>query len=94
MERFHQSLKREAIRPRTPVDAQDARHVAGSYVDHYNNVRLHSAIGYIAPKDKLEGRAPALRSTPSTSSRPPVSGQPPWRRYPPRGARRGSGARL
>jgi hypothetical protein len=23
----------------------------------YNNVRLHSAIGYIAPRDKLEGRA-------------------------------------
>jgi hypothetical protein len=22
----------------------------------YNHVRLHSAIGYIAPKDKLEGR--------------------------------------
>jgi len=25
-------------------------------VEHYNNRRLHSAIGYIAPKDKLEGR--------------------------------------
>jgi hypothetical protein len=25
-------------------------------VEHYNNVRLHSAIGYITPKDKLEGR--------------------------------------
>ncbi|MDF1520437.1 MAG: hypothetical protein P1P73_08155, partial [Brevefilum sp.] len=26
------------------------------YVTHYNNYRLHSAIGYITPKDKLEGR--------------------------------------
>ena len=26
------------------------------FVDHYNNERLHSAIGYIAPKDKLAGR--------------------------------------
>ena len=26
------------------------------YVEHYNTVRLHSAIGYITPKDKLEGR--------------------------------------
>ena len=23
---------------------------------HYNTVRLHSAIGYLTPKDKLEGR--------------------------------------
>jgi hypothetical protein len=26
------------------------------FVAHYNNVRLHSAIGYVTPKDKLEGR--------------------------------------
>ena len=26
------------------------------YVEHYNEVRLHSAIGYIAPADKLAGR--------------------------------------
>jgi hypothetical protein len=26
------------------------------FVAHYNEVRLHSAIGYVTPKDKLEGR--------------------------------------
>jgi len=26
------------------------------YVDHYNNVRLNSATGYITPKDMLAGR--------------------------------------
>jgi putative transposase len=26
------------------------------FIHHYNNVRLHSAIGYIAPVDKLNGR--------------------------------------
>src|SRR4029077_20104870 len=26
------------------------------YVEHYNNVRLHSATGYITPKDMLAGR--------------------------------------
>jgi putative transposase len=26
------------------------------YVERYNNVRLNSAIGYIAPKDMLTGR--------------------------------------
>jgi putative transposase len=26
------------------------------YVDHYNNVRLNSAVGYVTPKDMLAGR--------------------------------------
>jgi putative transposase len=26
------------------------------YVEHYNNVRLNSAVGYIAPRDMLAGR--------------------------------------
>jgi hypothetical protein len=25
-------------------------------VHHYNNIRLHSAIGYVTPADKLAGR--------------------------------------
>lgn len=60
MERFHQSLKCECIRPKTPVSLEDARHTVGPYVDHYNDERLHSAIGYIAPRDKLEGRSQAI----------------------------------
>ena len=28
----------------------------GRFVEHYNTVRLHSAIGYVTPRDKLEGR--------------------------------------
>jgi len=31
-----------------------------NFVERYNTVRLHSAIGYITPKDKLEGRAEAV----------------------------------
>jgi len=57
LERFHQSLKVECIRPKTPVSLEDARRTVGPYVDHYCNERLHSAIGYIAPRDKLEGRS-------------------------------------
>lgn len=30
--------------------------VSQSYVDHYNLVRLHSAIRYVAPQDMLAGR--------------------------------------
>ncbi|SPE30657.1 hypothetical protein SBA6_130017 [Candidatus Sulfopaludibacter sp. SbA6] len=26
------------------------------YVEHYNNVRLNSAVGYVTPKDMLAGR--------------------------------------
>ena len=29
-------------------------------MDYYNTVRLHSAIAYITPKDKLEGKAQAI----------------------------------
>lgn len=55
-ERWFQTLKREAIRPRTPLDLEQARAVVAEFVQHYNEVRLHSALGYITPKDKLEGR--------------------------------------
>ncbi len=34
----------------------DARRLVEGYVEHYNNVRLNSAIGYITPKDMLAGR--------------------------------------
>jgi transposase InsO family protein len=56
LERFHQTIKGECIRPKTPLSLEDARRIAGEYIEHYNNVRLHSAIGYIAPADKLAGR--------------------------------------
>jgi putative transposase len=56
LERFHGSIKGECIRPGTPISLDDALRIVGRYVDHYNQVRLHSAIGYIAPADKLAGR--------------------------------------
>ena len=56
IERWHQSLKKECIRPKTPHCLQEARRVVEQFVDHYNQQRLHSAIGYIAPVDKLNGR--------------------------------------
>ena len=56
LERWHKSLKSECIRPGTPLNLEDARRLVASYVEHYNTVRLHSAIGYVAPADKLAGR--------------------------------------
>lgn len=56
LERFHKTLKGECIRPKTPLSLDDARRLVAEYIEHYNTVRLHSAIGYIAPVDKLNGR--------------------------------------
>jgi hypothetical protein len=56
IERWHKSLKRECIRPLTPLTLDDARRLIQIYVDHYNTVRLHSAIGYVTPQDRLAGR--------------------------------------
>jgi putative transposase len=56
IERWHQSLKRECIRPGVPLSLEDARRLVAGYIDHYNRVRLHSALGYVTPQDKLEGR--------------------------------------
>jgi len=38
------------------LSADDARRLVQGYVDHYNNVRVSSATGYITPKDMLAGR--------------------------------------
>jgi putative transposase len=56
IERWHKSLKGECIRPGTPLSLEDALRLVEGYVEHYNNVRLNSAIGYITPKDMLAGR--------------------------------------
>jgi putative transposase len=56
IERWHKSLKSECIRPGTPLSLDDALRLVQAYVEHYNNVRLNSAIGYVTPKDVLAGR--------------------------------------
>jgi putative transposase len=57
IERWHKSLKTECIRPKTPLDLDDAKRAVAAFVERYNHVRLHSAIGYITPNDKLQGKA-------------------------------------
>ena len=56
IERWHKTIKGECIRVLVPLSLDDARRIVADYVLHYNTVRLHSAIGYITPKDKLDGR--------------------------------------
>ena len=60
LERYHRTIKSHAIRPGRPATLDHARELIASFVEHYNNIRLHSAIGYIAPADFLAGRGPAI----------------------------------
>lgn len=56
LERWHKTIKEECVRPGSPLSLEEARSLVEKYIQHYNEIRLHSAIGYVAPKDCLEGR--------------------------------------
>jgi putative transposase len=60
LERWHRSVKSECIRPGVPLSLADAVRLVRDYVRRYNEVRLHSAIGYVTPADKLAGRDRAI----------------------------------
>jgi len=56
IERYHRTIKGECLRFHSPLSLDEARRLVEEYVRHYNEVRLHSGIGYVAPLTKLEGR--------------------------------------
>ncbi|HWA26938.1 MAG TPA: IS3 family transposase [Lacunisphaera sp.] len=56
LERWHGTLKGERFRSAAPANVEEARRVVEAFVAHYNEIRLHSAIGYVTPADKLAGR--------------------------------------
>lgn len=56
LERYHKTIKNECIRPKVALSLEEARGQIADYIRYYNEERLHSALGYVAPKDKLEGR--------------------------------------
>ena len=60
IERWHKTLKGDCIRVQVPLSLEEARRIVQDYVTHYNQVRLHSAIGYVTPQDKLLGNDVAL----------------------------------
>jgi len=57
LERFHGILKDECIRRTCPATQEEAERKVNLFVQHYNECRLHSAIGYVTPADKLAGLA-------------------------------------
>jgi putative transposase len=56
IERWHRTIKGDCIRTQTPLSLEDAQRLVAGYVEYYNHTRLHSAIGYVTPKDKLDGK--------------------------------------
>lgn len=60
LERWHKTLKSDAIRPQPLGTLEEARARVADFVGVYNHHRLHSAIDYVTPADKLAGRAEAI----------------------------------
>ena len=56
LERYDRTIKGDCIRAHNISSLEDARRVVTEYVTHYNEVRLHSAIGYVTPHTKLAGK--------------------------------------
>ena len=59
IERYHRTLDKGTIHAVTP---DGARATIAARIDHYNHRRLHSAIGYITPRDKLLGREDVIHA--------------------------------
>lgn len=60
IERWHKTLKGDCIHPFVPLSLEDAQRLVTGFVEHYNHTRLHSAIGYVTPLDKLLGKDKAI----------------------------------
>jgi putative transposase len=56
LERWNRSIKSECIRPGVPLSLADAERLVAQYVTVYNEQRLHSALGYVTPLARLQGR--------------------------------------
>jgi len=55
-ERFNQSCKNEFVRRHSFLSLEDLLEQLAYYIEIYNTVRLHSAVGYITPYNMLMGR--------------------------------------
>jgi len=56
LERYHRTIKENAIRPGRTDSLENTRRIIEDFVAHYNESRLHSALGYVTPRDRLQGR--------------------------------------
>jgi len=56
IERLFRTVKTDCIRKKSFLSVEDARKQIDEYIWYYNHKRLHSAIGYVTPFDKLTGK--------------------------------------
>ena len=56
VERLFRTIKSDCIRRYSFLSIEDARKQICEYIQYYNHKRLHSAIFYVTPFDKLTGR--------------------------------------
>jgi putative transposase len=62
IERYHKTIKGDAIRVTPPSTLDEARRVVTRFVEHYNATRLHSALGYVTPNDFLAGKQASIHA--------------------------------
>lgn len=56
VERWFAAVKGEGLQGKALADIEHAKEVIRKYVHYYNEQRLHSALGYVTPADRLAGR--------------------------------------
>jgi transposase InsO family protein len=56
IERWHQTMKNESIRPKVPLSLEDVRRIIRESIEEYNERGLHSALGWVAPSAKMAGQ--------------------------------------
>ena len=62
LERFHGTIKSEAIRDMPKFTLEQIKKEIGEWIHFYNYERLHSSIDYVAPMDVIEGRRDSILS--------------------------------
>jgi len=48
------------VREKQPRSPQEARAIIQQFVERYNSEQLHSAIGFVTPRDALNGRQESI----------------------------------
>ena len=62
LERFHGTIKSEAIRDMPKFTLEQMKKKVGEWIRFYNYERLHSSLDYVAPMDIMEGRRDSILS--------------------------------
>ncbi len=62
LERFHGTIKSEAIRDMPKFTLEQVKNEVDTWIHFYNYERLHSALDYVAPMDVMDGKKDSILS--------------------------------